>query len=86
MQKLPPQRAPDEVAAGDAAHASTERARKCRKRVQLASIDEKAAAGQQKFIGDGNADNPEHQQPEDGEISISGDPLEDGAFQAAMIT
>ena len=28
MQKLPPQRAPDDVAAGDAAHASSERARK----------------------------------------------------------
>ena len=85
VQKLPPQRASDDVAARDAAHASSQGAGKGRKRVQIASIDEKAAAGQQKFIGDRNADNPEHQQPEDGEIAIGGDPLEDGAFQSAMI-
>ncbi len=53
--------------------------------MQVASIDEKAAACQQKFIGNRNADDAEHQQPKDGEVAIGSDPLEDGAFQPAMI-
>src|ERR1700733_12932377 len=85
MQHLPPESASDDVAARDAAHTSGQGARKCRKWMQVASIDEKAAACEQKFIGNRNADDAEHQQPEDGEVAIAGDPLEDGAFQAAMI-
>ena len=53
--------------------------------MQAAAIDEKAAAGEQKLIGNGNADNSQHQQPEDGEIAVGCDPLEDGAFQLTII-
>jgi hypothetical protein len=53
--------------------------------MQIASIDEKAAAGEQKFVGNRNPDNPEYQQTKDGEIAIGGDPLEDGVFQLTMI-
>ncbi len=35
----------------------------------------------QEFIRYRKADDAEHQQPEDGEIAVGRDPLEDGAFQ-----
>ena len=86
MQHLPPDRAPDDVAARDAAHAASEGAGKRWNGVQVASIDQKAAAREQELIGNRNADDAEHQQPENGKIAVGCDPLEDGAFQAAMIT
>src|SRR5665213_2777571 len=86
MQKLPPESTSDDVAARDAAHASGQGAGKRWNRMQVASIDEKAAACQQKLIGNRNADDAQHQQPEDSEIAIGGDPLEDGVFQPAMIS
>jgi hypothetical protein len=86
MQDFPSNRASDDVAAGDAAHAASQRAGKRRNGVQIAAIDKIPAAGEQELVGHGNADDPEYQQPEDGEIAIRGNPLEDGVFQAAMIT
>ena len=53
--------------------------------MQIAAINEVAAAGQQELIGHRKADNAEHQQPEDGDIAVGCNPLEDGAFQPAMI-
>jgi len=86
MQHLPSKRAPDNVAARDAAHAASQCAGKSWNGVKVSSIDKKTTAGQQEFIGYRNADDAEHQQPEDGEIAVGCDPLEDGVFQAAMIT
>ncbi len=53
--------------------------------MQTAAIDEKAAAGEQGFIRNRKTDDPQGQQPEDGEIAVGRNPLEDGAFQPAMI-
>ena len=54
-------------------------------RMEAASIDEIAAAGEQEFIRARDADDTQGQQPEDGEIAVGRDPLEDGAFQLTII-
>ena len=47
----------------------------------MALVDEEAAAGEQELVGDGKSDDAEDEEGEDGEVAISGDPLEDSVFQ-----
>ena len=47
----------------------------------MALVNEEAATGEQELIGDGKSDDAEDEEGEDGEVAVSGDPLEDGVFQ-----
>ncbi len=51
----------------------------------MAFVDEKAATSEEEFVRHGQADDAEHQQAEDREIAIGGDPMKDGGFHLVRI-
>ncbi len=81
MEEFPTDGATDEVAAGDARHASGQRAGNRGDQSQMALVYEEAAAGEQELVGDGKSDDAEDQERKDGEVTVGGNPLEDGVFQ-----
>src|SRR5437879_11646114 len=65
VEEFPADGSTDEVAAGDAAHASGQRACNCGNQSQMALVNEEAAAGEQELVGDGKSDDAEDQERKD---------------------
>ena len=81
MEELPADGAADEVAAGDARHASGEGAGDGGNQPQMALVYQEAAAGEQEFVGHGESDDAQDEERKDREVAIGRDPLEDSVFQ-----
>jgi len=81
VEELPADRSTDEVAAGNARHASRQSARGGGNQLQMALVHQETAARQQELVGDGESDDAYDQERKDRDVAIGRDPLEDSVFQ-----
>src|SRR5579871_6861274 len=81
MEKLPADSASDDVAASDSAHAAGERADRGWNQEKMPLKNKKTAACEQELIRDGQAHNAEHQERENRDVAVGGDPMKDCGFQ-----